>query len=307
MSNYFKHFSIVFLFFLVGNTHAQIGIASYYSDKFQGAKTASGELYDKNKLTAAHNEFPFGTVIRVTRLDNNKSVEVRVNDRGPYYKGRIVDISRAAAERIGLITDGTAEVRVEKIGVSSGDISISEEDAFTERETERFTPPPVPEVSEPVSRPQTKPTPKPTPKAAPKKPVTTTPKTAKAPTSTKKDQVPSWPKKKDVPTSYEVVKGGDYKTFDLYKVQVLRPKKEGYGVQVASLTIYENVLKQVAELQEKWFDNILISVEEGASGKATYKIILGPFPDRETADSYKKNAKSRYKVDGFVVDLSSLQ
>ena len=91
----------------------EFGMASYYADQYQDKKTASGELYDKNKMTAAHKSLLFGSIIRVTRLDNNKSVEVRVNDRGPYIKGRIVDLSGAAASQLGIKTIGEAKVKIE--------------------------------------------------------------------------------------------------------------------------------------------------------------------------------------------------
>ncbi|MEM1220624.1 MAG: septal ring lytic transglycosylase RlpA family protein, partial [Bacteroidota bacterium] len=93
----------------------EFGLASYYSDKFQGKPTASGVSYDKKKFTAAHKTLPFGTIIKVTRLDSGKSVTVKVNDRGPYIGGRIVDLSRAAAEKLDLITDGTTQVKVEVV------------------------------------------------------------------------------------------------------------------------------------------------------------------------------------------------
>lgn len=89
------------------------GKASYYADKFHGRSTASGEKYDKTKLTAAHRNLPFGTRIRVTNLKNGKKVIARVNDRGPFVKGRIVDLSRAAAESIDMVRDGVVSVRVE--------------------------------------------------------------------------------------------------------------------------------------------------------------------------------------------------
>ena len=76
-------------------------------------KTASGERYDMNKLTAAHRELPFGTRVRVTNLDNGRQVEVRITDRGPFIRGRIIDLSREAARRIGMIQAGTARVRIE--------------------------------------------------------------------------------------------------------------------------------------------------------------------------------------------------
>lgn len=91
------------------------GIAAYYSDVFQGKKTASGALYDKNKLTGAHKKLPFGTKVKVTNLQNNKSVVVTINDRGPYSKDRIIDLSRAAAEKIALIKVGISKVKMEVI------------------------------------------------------------------------------------------------------------------------------------------------------------------------------------------------
>jgi rare lipoprotein A len=89
------------------------GLASYYADKFHGRQTANGEIYDKDALTAAHKKLPFGTKLRVTNLKNNKSVIVKVNDRGPFVKGRVVDLSRRAAEKLDMIDDGVVKVRVE--------------------------------------------------------------------------------------------------------------------------------------------------------------------------------------------------
>lgn len=90
------------------------GGASYYSDKFQGKPTASGELHDQNALTAASRDLPLGSTARVTNLENGKSVEVEITDRGPYAKGVVIDLSKRAARTIGIDTDqGVARVRVE--------------------------------------------------------------------------------------------------------------------------------------------------------------------------------------------------
>jgi len=89
------------------------GQASYYSDKLDGNKTAGGEPYNKNKLTAAHRTLPFGTKVKVTYLKTGKSVEVVINDRGPHAKGRVIDLSGAAAKKIGLIEDGHGRVKLE--------------------------------------------------------------------------------------------------------------------------------------------------------------------------------------------------
>ena len=90
------------------------GIASYYSDKLHGRKTASGEVYDRNKLTAAHKSLPFGTKVKVTNLANMKTVIVKINDRGPFGdRKRIIDLSRSAANRLDMIRQGIIEVEVE--------------------------------------------------------------------------------------------------------------------------------------------------------------------------------------------------
>ena len=91
----------------------EVGIASYYADKYHGKTTASGEVFDTNTLTAAHRTLPFGTRVKVTALENNHSVIVRINDRGPFVEGRVIDLSRAAAAELQFIRAGLAKVRVE--------------------------------------------------------------------------------------------------------------------------------------------------------------------------------------------------
>ncbi len=116
--------SIISLFLLAGchrkstpnasNFHCnQSGIASYYGGKFIGRSTANGEIYDATKLTAAHKTLPFGTMVKVTNLNNNKSVIVRINDRGPFVAGRIIDLSEAAAKKIDMIKQGIQKVTLE--------------------------------------------------------------------------------------------------------------------------------------------------------------------------------------------------
>lgn len=89
------------------------GIASWYGPGFNGRTTASGEVFNTNQMTAAHKTLPFGTRVRVTNLTNGRSVVVRINDRGPYHGSRVIDLSRAAAEQIDMIQNGTANVRIE--------------------------------------------------------------------------------------------------------------------------------------------------------------------------------------------------
>lgn len=91
----------------------QSGMASWYGPGFHGNRSASGEVFDQNALTAAHRTLPFGTQVRVTNLNTGQSVVVRINDRGPFSGGRIIDLSRGAAGEIGMISSGVARVRVE--------------------------------------------------------------------------------------------------------------------------------------------------------------------------------------------------
>lgn len=95
--------------------YVQYGKSSYYGEKFHGRKTASGEIFNKWAYTCAHKKLPFDTKVKVTNLKNQKTVVVRVNDRGPFVKGRIIDLSFAAAKKIGMVKDGVAKVKIEII------------------------------------------------------------------------------------------------------------------------------------------------------------------------------------------------
>ncbi|MBM7061551.1 septal ring lytic transglycosylase RlpA family protein [Pseudomonas sp. UL073] len=95
--------------------YSETGKASYYGRAHHGKKTASGERFDQHALTAAHRSLPFGTQVRVTNLNNDKSVIVRINDRGPYARGRIIDVSRQAAEQLGMLRAGVAPVRIDSL------------------------------------------------------------------------------------------------------------------------------------------------------------------------------------------------
>jgi rare lipoprotein A len=108
-------FSTLFVDAQKDSLYKQTGMASYYAHKFHGRKTASGEIFSKDSLTAAHKTLPFGTRIRVTNLKNNQSVIVRVNDRGMKGTNRIVDLSPAAAKQIDMIRHGLLKVRVEEL------------------------------------------------------------------------------------------------------------------------------------------------------------------------------------------------
>ncbi len=116
-----KRVPVSLIFFLLSYFAftSQIGLASWYGGKFHGRLTASGEVFNTNDFTAAHKTLPFGTIVRVTNLDNGKSVVVRINDRGPFVAGRVIDLSRAAASAIGMIGKGVAHVKLDIIYMGS--------------------------------------------------------------------------------------------------------------------------------------------------------------------------------------------
>ena len=97
------------------------GISSFYGPKFHGKLTANGEIFDMYGVTAAHKEFPFNTVVRVTNVNNGKSLIIRINDRGPYVDGRILDCSFGAAKKLGFVGDGTAPVKIEILEWGDGE------------------------------------------------------------------------------------------------------------------------------------------------------------------------------------------
>ena len=295
---------IFFNLFLTTTIIAQdneFGIASYYSNLFHGKPTASGELYDMAKLTAAHKTLPFGTLIKVTDLKNNKSVQVRVNDRGPFISGRIVELSREAASRIGLIEKGVARVKIQVIQGKPEAPAIAD---AGKKEAKKETPK---SFEEPVKKITPKATAPASVAAAGKKgggelkvnekPVATPASAAvAAETSTAKGASKS-----------VLVKAQDYQPVGLYEIELKKPEAKGFGVQVAALKNQNALFKKIADLQGNWFSNILVNVEQGKGDEMVYKIILGSFATQGEAKVYKNNLKKKKKIDGFVVDLSSFE
>lgn len=114
-----------------GDTTLQQGMASWYGPGFHGQQTSSGETYDQEAMTAAHRTLPYDTVVRVVNQENGASVQVRINDRGPYTEGRIIDLSRAAAEELDMLDSGITEVRLELVEAGGPIPDNLEQERFT--------------------------------------------------------------------------------------------------------------------------------------------------------------------------------
>lgn len=102
----------LFLFPSCARKITESGKASYYADKFQGRRTASGDIFRQRRMTAAHKTLPFGTKVKVTNLSNGRTIKVRINDRGPFVAGRIIDLSKKAARKLGMLNAGVANVQI---------------------------------------------------------------------------------------------------------------------------------------------------------------------------------------------------
>ncbi|MEZ4985517.1 MAG: septal ring lytic transglycosylase RlpA family protein [Saprospiraceae bacterium] len=306
-----------FVFFAFQPAFAQeeeYGLASYFSDDYNGRGTAYGMVYDKEEMTCAHKRHPAGTMLKVTRLDNNKFVVVKVIDKGPFIKGRVVDLSRKAAQMLGIIDMGDVQVKVELMKKSS----TTEEPAPTPQAARAEEEASSPAESKPATYSETAQLPATPAPSAPvaEKDTDTKEPPAKAASTTVAEKQPNNSSQTTTTVSTQSkpsndrvrMVGDDYSVYGLYKITLEKPRQTGgFGVQVASFSNYENVLQKVAELQAKWFEDILVSVEPATGGKNNYRVILGHFDDQSSATRYQRSLSSRYKISGFVVDFSSLK
>lgn len=304
---------LLFLFITPMLFAQERGIASYYSDSFQGRKTASGEKYDKNKMTGAHKTLPFGTIVKVTRVDDGRSVKIRINDLGPYISGRIVELSGKAGEALGLYDDGLAEVTVKVLGKDEQTPTLADNQPSSSSSL-----PPTPTLKVPSSSTTKAPTPK--TNVPPSKPLVTDnklvergpekPKSYDKPQSISSSKVKekAAKKRKAAPEKSGVVALEPANKFTVgksYKIEVLEHSNKTilYGVQVAAVKDIDGMMNLVTKYQGKWFDDVYVNVETAKDGKPIYKLVLGAFEDREKAENYKRSMKKRKKMDGFVVQL----
>jgi rare lipoprotein A len=206
----------------------QTGKASFYADKFEGIQTASGEKYRHKKLTGAHKTLPFGTKVRVTNLANEKTVEVTINDRGPYVEGRVIDLSKAAAEELGFLNNGIADVKVEVIDPGDGKV-------------------------------------------------------------------------KDMGRTIDQVTV-DEKEF--YEFEITRLKPKGYGVQIGTYQELVNLMRLADNLKNSYKKEVTVQVKV-INGVKYYGLILGHFPSRPKAETFREEVKTKFP-DVFIVEFNRL-
>ena len=287
----------VFLSFTLLQAQApEYGNAIYYADYFQGKRTASGEIYDKYAFTCAHKVHPFGTQLKITRMDNFKSVTVKVNDRGPYNPGCIIDLSWAAADQIGLLLDGKAEVKVEVVGYSTP-AGASEQTVATPQQAAKTVNAEDKKFSLPL----------------PPRPVTFNsafPATTPAPSTTAKDPsaaaaVPDSYNMANVPTSYNAP-SAPIKSAPSSGVTRMPEGVQGYTVQVGSYSQYSNAERQAKMISQKGVDKVYVKESRKADGTVLYKILVQTFPTKTGAVNHLDQLKRKYGLAGFVINMANL-
>lgn len=270
------------------------GYASFIGDKFHGLKMANGETYDKNSLVAGHRDLKYGTKVKVTNTNNARSIIVTIKDRGPFIKGGIIEVSRKAGESIGMVYDKKVPVRIEVIG--AGEVAMETETKPSARST---TPATYDENTAKGGEITPEPTPKPTPKPAAKP---TTPKVAKTTKTPAKPKaaVQSKPTKSSSKSSGKTATATKTNT-GVYKIEIQNVQKAGYGVQIGVFKDIDVVIYKVKQLTNKGFSDVYYT--KSSNG---YKIIIKNYASYDQANAYKKALKTKYGIDGFVVDFSKL-
>lgn len=265
----------------------EYGLASVCPDDFHGRPTAYGDIYDKSKLTCSHKIHPYGTMLKVRRMDNGQSVTVKVIDQGPFISGTIVEVSRQAAQVLGIRAGQRAiEVSIQVIGRGGAG-------------------PQNREIARPAS-------PAPSPKVS-SSPATNERQAASA--------------EKDISDNRAAASGGeDGNTFvrpgpnrrnlvgpeinphrGIYKISIERPEAGDYGLQMGIYSGYDNAMRQIALLQSKGFSNILLSIQPGDDNEPVFKVILGPFINEKAALSILQNIRQQHRLTAFMIRLSELR
>lgn len=302
----------VFAFLLFGmiglpslSAQAEYGDASYYADKYHlRSKTASGELYDKYKFTAAHRTLPFGTYLKVQNLDNGKTVTVRVNDRGPFKKGRIVDLSRAAAEQVGMVRAGLAKVKIEVIK-SGGESQTRAQAARRTTSSKR------PEAVT-LSVPRESPSGHGDLSKLPLRDHTGALVGQGASSSPAPVIVSSNPGSLDntgnagrrVVSANPALDEAYKYTPSVFRMIAIKENVSGFAVQLGAFYSYYRLMEGLSEINGKGINNTL--VQSGLKdGKPIFRILAGPYGSKGEADQARRSLTSK-GLKGITVNMQAL-
>lgn len=276
--------------------YAETGWAAFYSDKLHGRRTASGEVYDRTLLTCAHKTHAFGTLLRVTRLDNNRSVVVRVNDRGPFHEGYVTDLSLAGAMAIGLDRDGKAMVQVEPVGFSDKSLPGGTAGGYNAVASGGV---PKEYNAAPGSV---------APSGMSAKTGATGYGVQNAPTETKElGPVPPMParnlpvpgEQRAIPQEFSM----DSRSAAAGQLTSLPQGSSGYGVQVGSYGSLDNARRQAEALQGLGISQLYYIEVASELGSKLFRLVSGRFESRAQAEAHLVQLRNQYLVNGYVTKL----
>ena len=271
--------------FYIANAQVEFGTASYYGIDFHGKTTASGETYSQNKLTAAHKTLPLGTILKVTNAQNNKSVYVKVHDRGPFVKGRIVDVSTKAAELLGFRNKGTAYVKLEVVepGSIPTDLMDSTADIAQQNGIQDYDSSKQQEVTSVLQKNDTL--------VSATKPATTA--TTNYQNNTQGNNPPL--KTTDLIEDHASTNRSPY--FIITNID--KTKTGFFGLQLGVFSDVNAVLTLIEELEAKYKQTMVVQ-QVKLKDKTVYKLYVGKFQNRAYADALKSTLSDRFR-DAFVV------
>ncbi len=247
----------------------EVGMAAYYADYLHGQATAMGETYDRNAFTCAHRVHPKGTLLRITNFNNQKSVVVRVNDRGPYKDEYIVDLSLAAANAIDLTLVGKAKVGVEPIGFSNQPVNA------------KGTPIPGAQVQSFTRS---------TPAVA---------SSAPSDNGISKRGLP------DRNYAFEIGKKTNTGTTTANSPEIKRIGygQSGYVIQIGAYSSHNNAANQIRSIQQRGVTDVYLLESKTADGTDVFRVVLGVFDQQDFAERYRQRLNSQYQLNGIVISL----
>jgi rare lipoprotein A len=280
----------IFIFFVLVSLNAftqtgyvQEGKASFYADRFEGRVTASGERYTHQKATCAHLSLPFGSLVRVTNIANGSSIVVRVNDRGPFVANRIIDLSQSAAEKLGFLGQGLADVRVELLD-EKGEVLLPQAPIVQA--------PSATQNQQSMSEASTKDL---EPKTSSQKPQSS----LVIPRNEKPSLTPA-----ATPSSAPQVNpnASPLTENELYEMKINRTPPNGFTIQIGSYRELVNLLRIADDLRVSLKKEVMVQVATTASGDKIYRLMVGHFSARREAENFREKASKLYP-DCFIVEL----
>lgn len=288
---------------------ASSGYAIYYADYLDNRPTSLGEIYYKDQMTASHRSYPLGTLVKVTRVDNNKSVVVRVNDRGAYCDDCAIDLSWIAAQQLDILRLGRVRVHVQVVGQSNTNPPVPGKAAGNETFTARGVSPSQTQQqpsgygydqsysSVPTSYEASSNTPNFTAKgvraAAPS--TYNPPPAYNSPTYNSPAPAAS--------TQTAVTARSATPSRNPNEVMVLANQTSGYCVQLGSYREYSNAQRHIVGLQNRGIDNAYLKQEQHPAGGILYKVVIAAFPTMNDAQLHLQDLRSRMSMEGVVIPL----